>query len=71
MKNSTFEMLVLFSPIFVADTKITFVSNVVARLTYGILSGSFLANLEWFFHKIMVAEKSKSLFKSIAQYCKG
>ena len=30
MKNSSFKMLVVFSPIFVADTKITFVYNFVA-----------------------------------------
>ena len=30
VKNSSFEMLVVFSPIFVADTKITFVYNFVA-----------------------------------------
>ena len=33
VKNSSFEMLVVFSPIFVADTKITFVYNFVAPLT--------------------------------------
>ena len=32
MKNSSFKMLVVFSPIFVADTKITFVYNFVAPL---------------------------------------
>ena len=32
VKNSSFEMLVVFSPIFVADTKITFVYNFVAPL---------------------------------------
>ena len=44
VKNSSFEMLVVFSSIFVADTKITFVYNFVAPLnlnqkqTSGILS---------------------------------
>ena len=33
VKNSSFEMLVVFSPIFVADTKITFVYNFVAPLS--------------------------------------
>ena len=33
VKNSSFAMLVVFSPIFVADTKITFVYNFVAPLT--------------------------------------
>ena len=33
MKNSSFKMLVVFSPIFVADTKITFVYNFVAPLS--------------------------------------
>ena len=33
VKGSSFEMLVVFSPIFVADTKITFVYNFVAPLT--------------------------------------
>ena len=32
MKNSSFEILIVFSPIFVADTKITFVYNFVAPL---------------------------------------
>ena len=32
VKNSSFEMLVVFSPIFVADTKMTFVYNFVAPL---------------------------------------
>ena len=32
VKNSSFKMLVMFSPIFVADTKITFVYNFVAPL---------------------------------------
>ena len=32
VKNSSFKMLVVFSPIFVADTKITFVYNFVAPL---------------------------------------
>ena len=32
VKNSSFEMLVVFSPIFVVDTKITFVYNFVAPL---------------------------------------
>ena len=32
VKNSSFEMLVVFSPIFVADTKITFVYNFAAPL---------------------------------------
>ena len=32
VKGSSFEMLVVFSPIFVADTKITFVYNFVAPL---------------------------------------
>ena len=32
VKNSSFEMLVVFSPIFVADTKMTFVYNFVAAL---------------------------------------
>ena len=31
-KNSSFEMLVLFSPMFVADTKVPFVYNFVAPL---------------------------------------
>ena len=33
IKNSSFKMLVVFSPIFVADTKITFVCNFVAPVT--------------------------------------
>ena len=33
-KNSSFKMLVMFSPIFVADTKIIFVYNFVAPLRY-------------------------------------
>ena len=33
VKNSSFEMLVVFSSIFVADTKITFVCNFVAPLS--------------------------------------
>ena len=33
VKNSSFEMLVAFSNIFVADTKITFVYNFVAPLS--------------------------------------
>ena len=37
VKNSSFEMLVVFSPIFVADTKITFVYNFVAPLRESIL----------------------------------
>ena len=32
MRNSSFKMLDVFSPIFVADAKITFVYNLVARL---------------------------------------
>ena len=32
VKNSSFEMLVVFSPIFVVDTKINFVYNFVAPL---------------------------------------
>ena len=32
VKNSSFEMLVVFSPIFVVDTKITFVYDFVALL---------------------------------------
>ena len=32
MKKSSFKMLVVFAPIFVADTKITFVYNFVAPL---------------------------------------
>ena len=32
VKDSSFKMLVVFSPIFVADTKITFVYNFVAPL---------------------------------------
>ena len=32
VNNSSFEMLVVFSPIFVPDTKITFVYNFVAPL---------------------------------------
>ena len=32
VKNSSFEMFVVFSPIFVADTQITFVYNFVAPL---------------------------------------
>ena len=32
VKNSSFEMLVVFSPIFVVDTKITLVYNFVAPL---------------------------------------
>ena len=39
VKNSSFEMLVAFWPIFVADTKITFVHNFVAPLSmYALLS---------------------------------
>ena len=34
VKNSSFEMLVVFSPIFVTDTKITFVYNFVAPLKF-------------------------------------
>ena len=34
VKNSSFKMLVVFSPIFVADTKITFVYNFVAPLKF-------------------------------------
>ena len=34
VKNRSFEMLVVFSPIFVADTKITFVYNFVAPLNF-------------------------------------
>ena len=34
IENSSFKMLVVFSPIFVADTKITFVYNFVAPLIY-------------------------------------
>ena len=33
VKDSSFEMLVVFSPIFVADSKITFVYNFVAPLS--------------------------------------
>ena len=33
LKNSSFKILVVFSPIYVADTKITFVYNFVAPLT--------------------------------------
>ena len=33
VKNSSFEMLVVFSAIFVADTKTTFLYNFVAHLT--------------------------------------
>ena len=33
LKNSSFEMLVVFSPIFAVDTKITFVYNFVTPLT--------------------------------------
>ena len=33
VKNNSFEILVVFSPIFVADIKITFVYNFVAPLT--------------------------------------
>ena len=32
MKDSSFEMLVVFLPIFVVDTKITFVYNLIAPL---------------------------------------
>ena len=32
VKNNSFEMLVVFSPVFVADTKITFIYNFVAPL---------------------------------------
>ena len=32
VKNNSFELLAVFSPIFVADTKITFVYNFVAPL---------------------------------------
>ena len=38
MKNNSFKMLVVFSPIFVADTKVTFVYNFVAPLTTEIFS---------------------------------
>ena len=34
MKNSSFKMLVVFSPIFVADTKIAFIYNSVAPLMF-------------------------------------
>ena len=37
VKNSSFEMLVVFSPIFVADTKTTFVHNFVGPLKTAIL----------------------------------
>ena len=36
MNNSSFKMLVVFSPIFVEDTKITFVYNFVAALMFAI-----------------------------------
>ena len=32
VKNNSFEMLVVFSPVFVADTKITLICNFVAPL---------------------------------------
>ena len=34
MKNMSFKVLVVFSPIFVADTKITFIYNFVAPLIF-------------------------------------
>ena len=34
VENSSFEMLVVFLPIFVADTKMTFVYNFVAPLIF-------------------------------------
>ena len=47
VKNNSFEMLVVFSPIFVADTKITFVYNFVAPLTAYI--NEILKKLFYFF----------------------
>ena len=35
MKNCSFKIWVVFSPIFVADTKITFIYNLVAALNKG------------------------------------
>ena len=45
VKNNSFEMLVVFSPIFVADTKITFVYNFVAPLICLIILISHIAQL--------------------------
>ena len=39
VKNSSFKMLVLFSPVSVADTKIAFVYNFLAPLTFKRLGG--------------------------------
>ena len=36
VKNNSFEMLVVFSPVFVADTKITFIYNFVAPLRFSL-----------------------------------
>ena len=49
VKNSSFKMLVVFSPISVADTKITFVYNFVAPLMFiSSLSDSFVLNPKQF-----------------------
>ena len=37
MKNSSFKMLVVFSPIFMADTKVNFIYNFVAPLTMSLV----------------------------------
>ena len=58
-KNSSFELLVVFSSIFVADTKITFFYNFVAPLIYPIYSSYELLVV---FPSIFVADTKITFF---------
>ena len=51
VKNGSFEMLVVFSPIFVADTKITFVYNFVAPLKAVLLLLTMFLSYQYLFTK--------------------
>ena len=64
VKNSSFKMLVVFSQIFLADTKITFVYNFVALLRKAIMERSNLGNI--YFKK---TPESLKKYKKQENYC--
>ena len=62
VKNSSFEMLVVFSHIFVADTKITFVYNFVAPLNLEKVEREKLQKIEYLENEKSLLDEIKPFF---------
>ena len=62
VKNSSFEMLVVFLHIFVADTKITFVYNFVAPLNLEKVEREKLQKIEYLENEKSLLDEIKPFF---------